>query len=1011
MDLQDITQVLQSTPLFSATPETDLRAIAGSAEVVSFKLGETILRAGDEGSGFFVLQSGKVRVLRDADDGKQVTLAVLKTGAAFGERSLLFDQPVSATIRSAGKTTAIKIGRDRFLELVARNPALRESVAAALARQDLFNFLKTQRIFTTLPDKAVQSLIDRLETLTPAAGAQLVGADDPSPGFYVLRRGRMRLFVERPTRRVAAVLRPGDGFGETTLIDGSAQLFTAECAEDCEVLRLSREDFLEIAGDKAETVAALQALADNRRLQHRAFAEASDAGEAFDDDGRPPLREGVLRPKGGWFSLPVSQCADAAQAGVCCLRMAARQFRLPDEAFAALEPRADAEPPTSLIPIARQAEGAGLMTRLVTLPDAEADRLMCPAVVFRRGTPVVLYKLDAKGAVIADPLHGLARISRQAFLDSWDGEALIVQNAPDFGAIGANVFSLPKQFLPLLKPFAGVIMRILGITLLLQAFGLIPPFFTQILIDNVLVVGDKDLLVLLLVGMVLATFIGLVADALREFLMLHLTRRVSGVMFTRFFGHIMSMPMAALRRWDTGSLTARFEENEKILDMASSGALSIIVNSLAILIYTPILFVMEPRLALVALVFILGIVATIIYCAPKLRAFDERSFEIGAAQESHLIEVVKGVATVKAMAQEESFIERGRGFFRRALFIERESERFDQKMEFVTDFLQQGSNVAVLGIGATFVLDGSLSPGQLIAFTAIVASVMGPAEALANFYDEFLEFRVALDRLNDILREPRETSGGAVAECPPLKGRIRFEHVRFSYEGADGTPVLDGVDLEIKAGQKVAFVGRSGSGKSTLVNLVNRMASPTGGRVLIDGLDVAKLDLRSLRQQIGVVEQDPFVFSGTIRENIAKADPKLPLDRVMAAARLAGAADFIEALPMGYDTRVGEGGRSLSGGQAQRLIIARALSADPAILILDEATSALDSESERAIQKRLDQVMEGRTTLVVAHRLSTIRNADLIVVLSDGKIAETGAHDDLVAAGGLYSYMVNQSGG
>ena len=455
-------------------------------------------------------------------------------------------------------------------------------------------------------------------------------------------------------------------------------------------------------------------------------------------------------------------------------------------------------------------------------------------------------------------------------------------------------------------------------------------------------------------------------------------------------------------------MTARFEENETVLNTMSSGALTIVMNSFSVIVYTPILIAMNPRLACITIFFCLCICTVTLLSAKKIRRYEQMEFDLGAAQESHMIEVIKGIDTVKSLAQEDEFIDRGKDYFARNMNLSYEKERFDQRLEFLVELLEALSNMLVLGIGAWFVVKGKMTPGQLIAFSSLSAMVTNPIEELAGFYDEWLEFKVALQRINDILSAKREQSD-SVAVCPTLVGGIKFENVSFKYDPESSDNVLNNINLEILPGQKVAFVGRSGSGKSTLVNMVNRILSPTDGRILIDGIDISSVDLISLRRQIGVVEQSPFIFSGTVRENISIINPNLPYESIVSAATLAGVHEFASNLPMRYDTRIGEGGRALSGGQQQRIIIARALAADPSILILDEATAALDNESEKIIQKNLDKVMSGRTTLAIAHRLSTIQNSDMIVVLENGEIAETGTHSELIERRGFYYYLVTKS--
>jgi subfamily B ATP-binding cassette protein HlyB/CyaB len=321
------------------------------------------------------------------------------------------------------------------------------------------------------------------------------------------------------------------------------------------------------------------------------------------------------------------------------------------------------------------------------------------------------------------------------------------------------------------------------------------------------------------------------------------------------------------------------------------------------------------------------------------------------------------------------------------------------------------NTAAVLFFGATLVINGSLTVGELVAFNMLAGRVSGPVLRLAQLWQDFHQARISIERLGDILNtvpEPAYSAGRAA--LPAVRGDVKFDHVRFRYR-IDGPEILQDVNIAIPAGQVVGIVGSSGSGKSTLAKLVQRLYIPEGGRVLVDGIDLAAVDPAWLRRQVGVVLQENVLFNRSVRDNIALADPAMPMDQVVAAAKLAGAHEFILELPEGYDTQVGERGTGLSGGQRQRVAIARALTTNPRILIFDEATSALDYESERIIQQNMREITAGRTVLIIAHRLSTVRMADRIITIERGRIVEDGSHDQLVRTGGRYATLYRMQAG
>jgi subfamily B ATP-binding cassette protein HlyB/CyaB len=1013
MSSLDISKILREDALFTGLSENAIQSIADNIQILNFKLGEPILRRGEPGQGYFVIHKGKARVVDDSGDGKPITLALLKPGAGFGERSLFFDQPVSATVRSAGKTIALKLSREDFARLIKEDPAIAKKIQETQERQQEYGFLKTQHLLSGLSPKQTEELVSKVERLEFAEGDLVFEEEGDADAVYLVRKGRVKLVKSSADDRLIGVRKEGDVIGEMALMNDEPRIESAIVAGGgATLMRLTVDDFKEVAGGSEAVSEAVADYARHQLLQRQAMLsdplETEQTGQNT-EQSQALQRGSVKEPGLLGRSLPLTVCDRPTLTGIACLDMVGRFYRQEMSTDALAEHQIIRGEGDDLHGIGRKAESQGLMSRIVKLGPETLDALATPSVYDDpEAGPCVIYRITKDKILIADPMRGITTLEREDFLSRWSGDALVITVAPDFGAVGDSTAGLFKQFAPLLRPHSGLIIRILAITVLIQAAGVIPAFFTKILIDNVLVVGDLDLLVLLLIGLLVATLLVTIADSVKEILQMHLMRRITSTLFTRFFDHILALPITALKKWDTGSLTARFEENQTVLDTTTNGSLTIVMNTVGVLTYTPVLIVMQPMLAGITLFFCFCIVAITLANAKKMKRYEKMEFDLGAAKESHLIEVVKGVDTVKALAQEDEFIERGKNFFAREMNLSYEKERFDQRLEFATELLEALSNMLVLAVGATLVIDGKMTAGSLIAFTGIASMVTNPIEELAGFYDEYLELRVALERINDILSSPREQNDGQTP-CPELNGSIKFEDVSFSYDPDNATNVLSNINLEIQPAQKVAFVGRSGSGKSTLVNLVNRLLVPTSGRVLIDGVDISTVDLVSLRQQIGVVEQMPFIFSGTIRDNIATMNPSMSYEAVISAATLAGAHDFISNLPMRYDTKVGEGGRSLSGGQSQRLIIARALAANPKIMILDEATAALDNESEKAIQKNLDKVMQDRTTLAIAHRLTTIRNADVIVVIENGEIAEKGNHDELMARKGLYYYLVTRS--
>ena len=508
-----------------------------------------------------------------------------------------------------------------------------------------------------------------------------------------------------------------------------------------------------------------------------------------------------------------------------------------------------------------------------------------------------------------------------------------------------------------------------------------------------------------MIGLVAIALFEGILGTLRTYLFAHATDRIDVELGARLFRHMMALPIAYFQARRVGNSVARVRELENIRQFLTSSALTLVIDLLFTFVFLAVMLYYSVSLTFVVLASLPVYIGISAGAAPLFRRRLDEKFNRGAENQAFLVESVTGIETLKAMAVEPQMQRRWEeqlaGYVAASFRVLSLNNTASQAVQTVNKLVI----AAILYFGAKLVIGGAMSVGELVAFNMLASRVSAPVLRLAQLWQDFHQARLSVDRLGDILNtmpEPGFNPGRAA--LPAIRGQVTFEHVTFRYR-IDGPEVLHDVSFSVQPGQVVGVVGSSGSGKSTIAKLVQRLYVPESGRVLVDGVDLAMVDLAWLRRQTGVVLQENVLFNTTIRENIALADPAMSMERVIEAAELAGAHDFILELPEGYDTIVGERGSSLSGGQRQRVAIARALISDPRILILDEATSALDYESERAIQQNMKRIAAGRTVFVIAHRLSTVRQADRIITIERGRIVEDGNHDDLIQSNGRYAKL------
>ncbi len=606
------------------------------------------------------------------------------------------------------------------------------------------------------------------------------------------------------------------------------------------------------------------------------------------------------------------------------------------------------------------------------------------------------------------PQAQVSKVDRGALEAMWSGELVLITTRESVGAI-SKAFDV-SWFIPQLVRYRRLIGEVLLVTLAINLLGLASPLFFQSIIDKVLVNNTYDTLKILVIGFVVVSLWETLFGWLRTRLFSETCQKIDVELGAKLFRHLLGLPLAYFEARRVGDTAMRVRQLETIREFLTNASLTVLIDPAFTIVFLVVIFFYSKTLFLIVVLTIPAYFAVALFITKPLRARIEEKFERAAANNALLVESIGGIQTVKAGAVEPQWQDRW----------ERQLAGYSQANQKVINLGNTGSQLiqlisklsmaAILFFGASAVIDKTLTVGGLVAVNMFAQRVSGPIIRMAQMWQDFQQVRIAVERLGDVLNQPVEPGAGSRVALPAIKGAIAFEDVRFRY-GLEGAWTLEYIDLVIAPGSTLGIVGSSGSGKSTLTKLLQRMYVPAAGRVLIDGVDIAQIDPAWLRRQIGVVLQENLLFNRSIRENIALANPAMPLEQVIAAAQLAGAHEFIVRLPQGYDTPVEERGTNLSGGQRQRLAIARALVSQPRILILDEATSALDAESEEIIQTNLKAMAKGRTVLIIAHRLSAIRQCDSIITLEAGRIVERGTHAELLKVNGRYADLHRRQAG
>ncbi len=584
------------------------------------------------------------------------------------------------------------------------------------------------------------------------------------------------------------------------------------------------------------------------------------------------------------------------------------------------------------------------------------------------------------------------------------GQVLLLKLDKGSAGAGGEQFGL-GWFLRSARRYWPVLRDCLLASFFVQVFALLSPLVFMIVIDKVLSNNSLSTLDVLVFALVVVSLFEILLSGLRTYLMSHTANRIDLMLGLQVFRHLLRLPLSYFESRQVGDTIARMRELENVRRFITGTGLMLFLDLFFVVVFLAVMFLFSPFLSLLVVIALPFLFGVSFFLTPLLRGRIEDHYRSGADKQSFLVETLAGMETIKATASEPRIREKWEGRLSEHARLGFSSGHLANLISQITGIISKVLSVLLLWFGAREVLAGNLTVGQLVAFNMLSSRVIAPIMRLSRIWEEFQQVNVSVARIGDIFTAPAEPGfePGRVS-LPPIRGEVRFEHVCFRYH-PDGREILRDISFAVEPGEVVGIVGSTGSGKTTLVKLLQRLYVPEKGRVLVDGMDLAMVDATWLRRQIGVVIQDGVLFNSSIRDNIALNAPGLAMEEVMAAAKLAGAHEFILELPEGYDTLVGERGCRLSTGQRQRLAIARALTTDPRMLILDEATSSLDYESEQQVQNNMRQICRGRTVFIIAHRLSTVRHADRIITLEQGRIVENDTPDALLAAGGRFALL------
>ena len=1021
------TTALSNCPDFRMLDTQECDTLFQSFKSVELKPSEILRDLGQSVNGFYFLLSGSLELVTKGLEGKRVIIDSLLEGAI--EQCNIFDEAEVATYQlQAGPMPVLLLvleKKDILLHL-RKNPQIQFKVEEGRRLREALDLLVKTKSLANIPREGLTALAQGMKLEEISAGKTLIKQRATEDSIFFVKNGRFVVTRDEAPTVHLDLPGPGSILGEIAVVTGEPRQATVTAQEDSIVYRLPGVIFRELIAEHKEFSENIKSLINQRIIYgDKVVKESIQKREPLSEDNTPntPSRRRhedaeVIEIKRSWLrrrvKYPVIRQHSQMDCGAACLSTICKYFGKDVSINTTRDIVKVRQEGASMSNLMRGLTEVGFRPEAFISSMAQLREKKLPAIANWKGYHwIVVYEVTKTEVICSDPAEGMVRHSIKDFEEGWSRYTIFMEPTAKFNDYPESKPAI-KSFLPFYLPYKKTILELFLLALFMQALAIASPLFSKFVIDEVILKADQQWLMSAIYVMGVVTILTMVMDYISDIMALRLSLKCNFNMISHIYSRLLRLPLSYFEVRKIGDVTNRLEQHEQVTEFITEDGLDTILNLLTGVAFLILMFSFNVWLSFAALFFLSLNIFVVKYISPRLRQVEKESFVKGAEQESHTIESIQAAGTLKTLGAQHQSRWKYENHFAAVANLEFKEAKFSQIAEIVVTMLDSFGDVAVMFLAGYFVMQGEMTIGEMVAFQIFANGVQGPVNALIGKWDEIMEVRIAIERMNDILeKEPEfpdsdeniQTENKKV-ELPTLLGEINFENVTFRYEPEDQSNVLQDISIDIKPGQKVAFVGTSGCGKSTLLKLLSGFYPPSEGKILMDGFNQNEVTMKSLRRQIAIVPQKSLIMRNSIKDNIAIARPDASLEEIIEASKLAQAHDFITKIPGGYTAMLDERGSNLSGGQQQRLCLARAFLQRFSILVMDEATSALDVETERVIMENIKTHFNSSTVLMIAHRLSTVRNADQIFVLNQGMIAEKGTHDELMENHGLY-YSLN----